>query len=106
MGKVIQFSKAPDVLPFQGLTRHECDAVKAAADTLIERGKATGSAIHHDSRYMCVFDVRGEPHLIGRQNGVCYLLDKYNMILARSPRFEIVLDALEMMLKPSPGGED
>ena len=102
MGKVVEFPKATEALPLRGLTEQECADVKAAADTLIEQGQATGSAIHHDSQYMCVFNVQGEPHLIGRQNGVCFLFDKYNMILARSQRFEIVLDALEMMLSPTP----
>ena len=102
MAKVIEYSEA--TVPLQGLTEQECADVEAVADSLIERGQATGYAIHFDNKYMCVFDVHGEPHLIGRQNGVCYLLDKYNMILARSQRFEIVLDALEMMLSPTPDG--
>ncbi|MDA1326797.1 MAG: hypothetical protein O3C34_18900 [Proteobacteria bacterium] len=102
MGIVIELSNLNQALPLRGLTRQERADVMSVADTLIEQGRATGHAIHHDSQYMCVFDVHGEPYLIGRQNGVCYLLDKYNMILARSLSFEIVLDALEMMLSPSP----
>jgi hypothetical protein len=100
MGNDIEISEATP--PLQGLTEQECANVEAVADRLIEQGQSTGYAIHYDNKYMCVFDVHGKPHLIGRQNGVCYLLDKYNMILARSQRFEIVLDALEMMLSPSP----
>jgi hypothetical protein len=106
MGKVIDYAKIPTAVPFRGLTEQECEAVKAATGTLIDRGRATGSAIHHDSRYMCVFDTSGEPYLVGRQNGVCYLFDKYNMILARSEQFEIVLDALKMMLAPAPEEAD
>lgn len=106
MGKIIKFSKLPTALPVRGLTKQECEAVNAAAETLVDQRHATGSAIHHDNRYMCVFDIDGEPLLIGRQNGVCYLFDKYNMILARSERFEIVLDALKMMLAPSPDDAD
>ena len=106
MGKVIEFSKLPTALPLRGLTGQECEEVKATAVTLVDQGQATGSAIHHDSGYMCVFDIHGEPLLIGRQNGVCYLFDKYNMILARSENFEIVLDALKMILAPSPDEAD
>ncbi len=67
MGKVIKFSKGTKALPLQGLTEKECAEVKAVADRLIEQGRTIGTAIHYDSKYMCVFDVDGEPILIGRQ---------------------------------------
>lgn len=91
-----------NVIPVWGLTEQECDAVQAEAYDLMLRGRATGVAVHEDDHFMCVFDGNGEPHFIGRDNGVCYLLDSNQMILARSQRFEIVLDALEMMLSPTP----
>ena len=51
---------------------------------------------------MCVFDGDGEPYSIGREEGVCYLTDPDETMIAHSQRFEIVLEALEMMLSPTP----
>jgi hypothetical protein len=48
-----------------------------------------------------VFDNNGEPYSIGRENGICYLFDNNEMVLARSQRFEIIVDALEMILPPT-----
>jgi hypothetical protein len=102
MGIVVDLSSLNKVMQLRGLTARQCRDLSSMADTLLEQGLAAGYAIHHDKSYMCVFDVNGEPYLVGRQNGVCYLLDRYNMILAKSLRFEIILDALEMMLSPPP----
>ena len=66
------------------------------------QGRVTGVGSHDDGQYMCVFDGIGEPYFIGRENGVCYLSDNNETILARSQRFEIVLVALEMMLPTTP----
>jgi hypothetical protein len=93
-------------VPSRGLTRQECADIRAVASRLIEQGRATGVSIHSDAQYMGVFDRNGEPYLISRRNGVCYLSDKHEMIFARSQRFEIVLDALEMLLSPSPDETD
>lgn len=95
MGTVVQFPRNTNVVPLRGLTRKECAAVKEAADTLIEQGHSTGSSIHKDGQYMCVFGPDGTPLMISRQNGICYLVDENDMILARSQRFDIVLQALE-----------
>lgn len=88
--------------PASGLTEEECDAIQAEAYDLMLQGRATGVSIHHDGQYMCVFDGSGVPYSIGRQNGLCYLYDNNDTMLARSQHFEIVLDALEMMLPPAP----
>jgi hypothetical protein len=100
MGIIIPFPKAKAV-PLEGLTEQECDAVQAKAYDLMLQGLATGVSIHNDGQYMCVFDRDGEPYSLGRENGVCYLFDNHEMMLARSQRFEIVLVALEMALLPS-----
>ncbi len=92
------------VIPIWGLTEQECDAVQAEAYDLMLQGRATGISIQNDGRCMCVFDGNGEPYFIGRENGVCYLFDNNEMMLASSQRFEIVLDALEMMLPPTLDG--
>jgi len=91
-----------NVIPIRGLTEPECDAVQAEAYDLMLQGRATGISIHDDGQYMCVFDGFGEPYFIGRENGMCYLFDNKEMMLAWSLRFEIVLDALYMMLPPTP----
>ncbi len=57
---------------------------------------------HNDGQFMCVFDGDGEPYSIGREKGVCYLTDPDETMIAHSRRFEIVLEALEMMLSPTP----
>lgn len=87
-----------NVVPICGLTEEECDAVQAEAYELILQGRATGASIHNDGQYMCVFDGNGEPYFVGREQGVCYLSDHEETMLARSPRFEIVLQSLEAAL--------
>ena len=87
-----------NVVPIWGLTEQECAAVQAEAYDLMVQGRATGVSIHNDGEYMCVFDGNGEPYAIGRENGFCYLFDNNEIILTRSPRFEIVLQSLEAAL--------
>jgi hypothetical protein len=89
-------------IPIWGLTEQECDAVQAEAYDFMLQGRVTGVSIHNDGQYMCVFDASGEQYSIGRENGVCYLFDNDDEVLASSQRFEIILDALEMMLPPAP----
>jgi len=100
MGIVIPLPKGKAV-PVKGLTGQECDAIQAEAYDLIIEGCATGIAIDDDGGYMCVLDRNGKPYTVCRENGLCYLLDPEDLILARSDRFEIVLDALEMTLSSS-----
>jgi len=40
----------------------------------------------------------GRAYFLGREKGMCYLLDYDETMLAKSPRFEIVLQALEKIL--------
>lgn len=89
-------------IPKWGLTDAECDTVQAEAYDLMLQGRVTGVSIHDDGQYMCVFDRYGEQYSIGRENGVCYLFDNRDSVLASSQRFEIVIDALEMILPPTP----
>ncbi len=91
-------------VPIWGLTEQECDAIQAEAYDLMLQGRSTGVSIHNNGEYMCVFDGNGVPYSIGRENGVCCLRDNNEVTLARSQIFEIVLDALEMMLPPRPDG--
>ena len=90
------------VVPVNGLSEHECDAIQAEAYDLMLQGRATGVSIHGEGQYMCVFDSDGEPYSIGRKNGMCYLFDCNDMVMARSQRFQIVLEALDMILPPTP----
>jgi hypothetical protein len=55
---------------------------------------------------MSVLDCRGEQFFIGRVDGICYLFDNSEMMLASSQRLAIVLDALEMVLSPTPDETD
>ena len=100
MATIIKFPVTTAV-PLKGLTEQECDAVQSEAYDLMIEGCATGVSIHNDGQYMCVFDREGNPYSVRRENGMCYLFDPNEMILARSDRFEILLDALEMALSPS-----
>jgi hypothetical protein len=88
--------------PVWGLTEDECDAVQAEAYDMMLQGRVTGVSIHDDGKYMCVFDSDGEPFSIGRENGVCYLFDNNDVVLASSQQFDIVLDALDMILPAMP----
>ena len=92
------------VVPIWGLTEQECDAVQAAVYDLIIHGYATGVSFHNDRQYMCVFDGNGEPYSIGREKGVCYLADPDETMLVHNRRFEIVLQALEILLTSRPDG--
>ena len=100
MGIIIPFPKAKAV-PVKGLTEQECDAVHAEAYDLMVEGYATGVSNHNDGEYMCVLDRSGKPYSVRRENGLCYLFDPNEMILARSERFEMVLVALEMTMSPA-----
>jgi len=91
-----------NVVPVWGLTEQECDAVHEATLPLLQFGQSTGISVHNDGQYMCVFDRRGEPYSIGREEGVCYLADPEEGLVAYSRRFEVVLEALIEMLSPTP----
>ena len=87
-----------------GLTQQECEAVQSLANILIHRDLVTGISIHTNGPYMCVFDAEGDPYVISRENGMCYLCDADDILFARSKRFDIVLQALEMLLTLRPDG--
>ena len=82
------------VISSSELTEDECQTVHEEAYGLMQRGSVTGVSRHNDGMYMCIFDRNGEPYFIGRENGVCYLFDPTGAFVARSPRFEVVVDAL------------
>jgi hypothetical protein len=86
------------VVPESELTEDECRTVHEEAYALMQRGRVTGVSHHADGMYMCVFDRAGEPYFIGREDGVCYLFDPTGAFVARSRRFEIVVDALNEAL--------
>ena len=100
MATIIPFPNAMPV-PMRGLTKQECDVLDAEAAGLIRDGQATGVSIHNDGQFMCVFDCHGEPYFVGREEGMCYLFDHEETMLAKSQRFEIVLQALEVILTSS-----
>ncbi len=97
MATIIPFPKAMPV-PGRGLSKQECDVLDSEAREFILDGQASGVTTHNDGQYMCVFGPGGAPLMINRQNGLCYLFDNNEMMLARSQRFEIVLQALEAAL--------
>ena len=82
----------------------ECDAVQAIAYDLMLQGYATGVSIHNDRQYMCVFDGNGVLYSIGREEGVCFLTNQEETMLVHNRRFEIVLQALEILLTSRPDG--
>jgi hypothetical protein len=94
------------VVPIWGLTEPECDAIQSEAYELMLEGQATGISIHNDCQYICVLDKNGEPYSIGREQGVCYLFDSNETMLARSRRFEIVLRTLAILLTSRPDAVD
>jgi hypothetical protein len=100
MATIIPFPNAMPI-PMRGLTRQECDVLDAEAAGFIQDGQATGVSIHNDGQYMCVFDCEGEPYYVGREEGMCYLFDHRETMLAKSQRFEIVIQALEGVLTAS-----
>jgi hypothetical protein len=101
MATILPFP-AMNVVPVWGLTEQECDAVHEAAFPLMHYGQSTGVSVHNDGQYMCVFDRRGEPYSIGREEGVCYLANSEESMVVYSRQFEDVLEALLEMLSPTP----
>ena len=55
---------------------------------------------------MCVFDGKREPYTISREEGVCYLSDPDETMLAHSRQFEELLQALEVLLTSRPDEVD
>ena len=100
MATILPFPRN-NVVPIWGLTERECAAIHAAAFPLIQNGQSTGVSVHNDRQYMCVFDCDGAPYSIAREEGVCYLTSPEETMLAHSRRFEIVLQALAVILKSS-----
>ena len=97
MGIIIPFPKR-ETDSLKGLTEQECDAVQAEAYDLMVEGYAAGITIQDDRIYVCVLDRYGKPYTVFRVNGLYYLLNPDDLLLAKSDRFEIVLDALDMAL--------
>ncbi len=95
MGIVVPFPKIK-TLPAQRLTKQECDAVLMV---MIAKGLDTYVSVNNGSKYVCVFGYEGEPYYIGREDGVCYLFDYDEMVIASSEHFEVVQQALEVILK-------
>ena len=93
MATILQFPVKKAVSDSE-LTEDECNIVHEETYGLMQRGFVTGVSLHTDGMYMCVFDRFGEPYFFGRENGLCYLFGPPGSFLARSPRFEVVLDAL------------
>lgn len=93
MATILPFPKKK-AIPVWGLTQEECDTIHTMAYNFIREGQATGVSIHNDGQYMCVFDGQGEPYFIGRVDSDCYLFNASETLIAESPRFEVVLDAL------------
>ena len=100
MATIIPFPSAMPISP-RGLTKQECHVLDAEAAGLIRDGQATGISVHNDGQYCCVYDSREDRYFIGREEGICYLFDDNEKMLAKSPRFEIILQALEVILKSS-----
>ena len=101
MATILPFPKAK-VSGSSGLTTGECEALHAKAFVLIKQGLATRVSVHDNGHYMCVFDCRGEQFFIGRVDGVCYLFDHNETLVAESERFEVVLEALIERLSSTP----
>ena len=103
MATILPFPKAKAEGP-SGLTTQECEALHAKAFVLIQQGLASRVSVHDNGYYMCVFDCRGEQLFIGRVDGVYYLFDHNETLVAESDLFEIVLQALEILLTSRPDG--
>ena len=86
------------VVPVWGLTKRECDAVRAEAYDLILRGRVTSVTCRYDRQYMCVFDRERAPYFIGREERVCYLFSPDETLIAQSRRFKDVLEAMDVVL--------
>lgn len=85
-----------------GLTDRECEIIHAEAFALMQKGHATGISIHEKGRFMCVFDCQGEPYLIGREQGVCFMSNADATLIAHSDSFEYALGSLRTVLLPEP----
>jgi len=100
MATIIPFPNAMPI-PVRGLTKQERDVLDAETTGLIHHGQATGVSIHNDGQFMCVYGCRGERYFIGRKEGMCYLFDDEESMMAKSRRSENVVKALEALLTSS-----
>lgn len=100
MAIIIPFPNAAPA-PRCGLSQQECALVEAEAAGFIHDGLATDVSIHNGGQYMCVFNRRGEPYYLGREEGVVYLFDHRETLLAESIQFAAVLQRLETVLAAS-----
>ena len=98
MGIVVPFPESK-MLPVERLTKQECDSVLAEAYLLMQDEQANGVSIANDRQHMIVFDCRGEPYFIGRENGVCYLVECDETMVVCSQQVEAVLEVLNVILK-------
>ena len=87
-----------NVVPLDGLTADECEAVHRVAFELFERGRATGVGQRIDGKYVQVFDIDGRAYAIGREKGRCYLFGPDRGLIAQGRQFTLVLEALEASL--------
>ena len=99
MAKIIPFPLRPTNTT-SGLTERECDIIHAEAFVMMQRGHATGVSVHGKGRFMCVFDCQGEPYLIGREKGVCFMSNADATLIAHSESFAYALRSLQTMLSP------
>lgn len=101
MATIIPFPNSMSV-PECGLTKQECNVLDIETEGLMQEGQAMGISIHNGGQFMCIYDCHGEPYFIGREEGICYLFDHEETLLAESRHFEIVMQALESLLIATP----
>ena len=100
MAIIIPFPN-PAPAPLCGLSQQECTVLEAEAAGFIHDGLASDVSVHNGGQYMCVYDRHGEPYYLGREEGVVYLFDHRETLLAESIQFAAVLQRLESVLAAS-----
>ncbi len=87
-----------NVIPVWGLTRDECEMIRAKALSLISEGRAIGVSQKVDREYMCVFDRNREPYTISRERAVCHLFGPSGAMIARSSSLADIVETLSIYL--------
>ncbi len=98
MANPVDHANAP-VIPVWGLMPDECLKIIAQAQKFILQGRASDVSEHRRSAYICVFDHRGAPYIVGREQRILHLVGPGGKTIVISKNLDVIIDALDASLQ-------
>ena len=95
VGEVVAFPNRRITVEWHRLIKQERDALVTC---LLQNSLGTYLSFHNGGQYACVYDAAGAPYCLGRQEGAYVLFGPNENLIAESPQFRVVLDALATRL--------